>query len=228
MEPEGIHGVSVVASANALNPLHSTEDEGAKVMLESSFGAPSEKDRVVLTNTRALQGEHPHTAAFCCGGDSMPDGSESPKTPRPADASETLQSRSSRTYGESSAKTSDARAAQPHSRGFTQLLSVQHLPRELPNERYDKPRLADASETIQSRSSRTYGGLSATTFDARAAQALPRGISQLLTDQPDLPRELPYERRNNLADASETIQSRSSRVAEEANAAGIIHYRIAK
>ena len=139
MEPFGIPRVSVAASANPLNHYTKSEDEGAQTVHESSFGAPSEKDRVVLTDTRALQGEHLQTAASCCGGDSMPDGSESPTTPRPADASETFQSRSSWTYGESSAKTSDARAAQPLSRGLLQLPPVQHLPRELPDERYDKP-----------------------------------------------------------------------------------------
>ena len=111
MEPFGKPRVSVAASANLLNHYTLPEDEGAQVVRESSFGAPSEKDRVVLTNTRALQGEHLQTAASCCGGDSMPDGSESPTTPRPADASETVQSRSSRTHGESGATTFDARAA---------------------------------------------------------------------------------------------------------------------
>ena len=60
MGPLGIHGVSVEASANTSNPLHNGEDEGAHSVPESSFGAPSEKGRVVLTNTRALQGEHSH------------------------------------------------------------------------------------------------------------------------------------------------------------------------
>ena len=73
MEPQGTHGVSVEASASTNNTLHFGDDEGAHVVLESSFGAPSEKDRVVLTNTRALQGEHLQTAASCCGGDSMPE-----------------------------------------------------------------------------------------------------------------------------------------------------------
>ena len=62
MEPLGTHGVSVEASANNFNPLHYGDDEGAHFVHESSFGAPSEKGRVVLTNTRALQGEHPHLA----------------------------------------------------------------------------------------------------------------------------------------------------------------------
>ena len=38
MEPFGIHGVSVAASANALNPLHFSDDEGAHAVLESSVG----------------------------------------------------------------------------------------------------------------------------------------------------------------------------------------------
>ena len=54
MEPLGIPGVSVEASANTLNPLHNGEDEGAHSVPESSFGAPSEKGRVVLTNTRVF------------------------------------------------------------------------------------------------------------------------------------------------------------------------------
>ena len=110
MEPSGISCVFVAASANTLNPLHTTDDEGSHPVTESSFGAPSEKGRVVLTNTRALQGEQTTTAALCCGGDSMPDGSESPSCP--ADASETLQSRSSRILGGTSTTTFEARPAQ--------------------------------------------------------------------------------------------------------------------
>ena len=49
MEPIGIHGVFVEASANTFNPLHYGDDEGAHSVPESSFGAPSEKGRVVLT-----------------------------------------------------------------------------------------------------------------------------------------------------------------------------------
>ena len=63
MEPFGTPRVSVAASANPLNHYTTSEDEGAQTVHESSFGAPSEKDRVVLTNTRALQGEHLQTAA---------------------------------------------------------------------------------------------------------------------------------------------------------------------
>ena len=36
MEPLGIHGVSVEASANTLNPLHYGEDEGSHSVTESS------------------------------------------------------------------------------------------------------------------------------------------------------------------------------------------------
>ena len=49
--------VSVAASANPNKSTTHIEDEGSHTVTESSFGAPSEKDRVVLTNTRALQGE---------------------------------------------------------------------------------------------------------------------------------------------------------------------------
>ena len=110
MEPLGIPGVSVAASANTKNPLHTTDDEGSHHVTGSSFGAPIRESRVVLTNTRALQGEQTTTAAFCCGGDSMPDGSESPSCP--ADASETFQSRSSRILGGTSTTTFEARPAQ--------------------------------------------------------------------------------------------------------------------
>ena len=36
MEPLGIHGVFVEASANTFNPLHNGDDEGAHSVLESS------------------------------------------------------------------------------------------------------------------------------------------------------------------------------------------------
>ena len=99
MEPSGISCVFVAASAILNKSTTHNDDEGSQSETGSSFGAPIRESRVVLTNTRALQGEQTTTAALCCGGDSMPDGSESPTTPRPADASETFQSRSSRTYG---------------------------------------------------------------------------------------------------------------------------------
>ena len=68
MEPLGIHGVFVEASASTFNPLHNGDDEGAHSVPESSFGAPSEKGRVVLTNTRALQGDGLGLMGACaCG-----------------------------------------------------------------------------------------------------------------------------------------------------------------